>query len=126
MKILIIDDDELNREILANILSDHGYDFTVAEDGASGLAALKADSALKIILLDRMMPGMDGMAFIEAVNADSALGPTKIIMQTAANQPKDVLEGNASGVYYYLTKPFDEEIVLSIIRAAEEDLRLMG
>lgn len=122
MKILIVDDDELNRKILNDILGDAEFEVSEASDGKQALEMLEQDSAIKIILLDRMMPQMDGMQFMEVFSKNHRWRNKKVIMQTAANQPKDVIEGNSTGVYYYLTKPFDEDIVLSIVRSAASDI----
>jgi CheY-like chemotaxis protein len=121
MKILVVDDDELNCKILLDILQDAGYAVRVAQDGKEALAALDADPEIGVVLLDRMMPNMDGMDFLQCFENHPLHGRTKIIMQTAANQPKDVLEGTAAGVYYYLTKPFDETMALNVVEAAYKD-----
>lgn len=122
MKILIVDDDELNRKILIEILTHADFEVVEAEDGKEALQALENDSSIKIILLDRMMPNMNGMEFMDRFSTKAEWRNKKVIMQTAANQPKDVIEGNATGVYYYLTKPFDEDIVLSVVRSAASDI----
>ena len=125
MKILVVDDDELNRKILLDILQDANYEVITAHDGKDGLNALEANPDVQVVLLDRMMPEMDGMGFLKAIGQQPQWKNLKIIMQTAANQPKDVIEGNAAGVYYYLTKPFDEEIVLSVVASAANDAKAL-
>ncbi len=122
MKILIVDDDELNVKILEEILEDAEFDTVSAENGVQALERLREHDDIAIILLDRMMPVMDGMQFMEEIKKHPEWADKPVIMQTAANQPKEVIEGSASGVYYYLTKPFDEQIVLSVIRAAIDDM----
>ena len=69
-----------------------------------------------------MMPNMDGMTFMKEFAKRPEWAYKKVIMQTAANQPKDVIEGKTTGVYYYLSKPFESEIVLSIVRAAIDEI----
>ena len=125
MKILVVDDDELNRKILNDILEEESFKVLEAEDGAQALKMLEEDNDIKIILLDRMMPTMNGMEFMDHFSKNAKWRNKKVIMQTAANQPKDVIEGNATGVYYYLTKPFDEDIVLSIVRSAASDIEAL-
>ena len=125
MKILVVDDDELNRKILNDILVEESFTVLQAGDGAQALQMLEEDDNIKIILLDRMMPNMNGMEFMEKFSANAKWRHKKVIMQTAANQPKDVIEGNATGIYYYLTKPFDEDIVLSIVRSAASDIEAL-
>ena len=125
MKILVVDDDELNIDILTDILEDDGFDVITAENGQEALDALKADvdREIELILLDRMMPVMTGMECITEIRKNDLWKDIPVIFQTAANQPKDLIDGMATGAYYYLTKPFDKNIVLSIVRSAMDDLR---
>lgn len=122
MKILIVDDDELNIKILEEILGDAEFQTVAAENGREALERLREHPDIGIILLDRMMPQMDGMQFMQEIKKHPQWAKKPVIMQTAASQPREVIEGTASGVYYYLTKPFDEQIVLSVIRAAMDDM----
>lgn len=127
MRVLIVDDDELNRKILRTILQDAQFEITEAADGLEALAALKADTSIQIVLLDRMMPNMDGITFMKEFNQRPEWVYKKVIMQTAANQPKDVISGKATGIYYYLSKPFDDDILVSVVRAAADEItRLRG
>lgn len=126
MKILIVDDDELNRKILEEILSDAGFDTVSAEDGVVALEKLEAYPDITVVLLDRMMPRMDGMEVMQRINEHPQWKHKAVIMQTAAGKPQEVIEGSSTGVYYYLTKPFNEQIVLSIVRAAIDDLKESG
>jgi CheY-like chemotaxis protein len=125
MKILIVDDDEFNRKILLDILEETAYEVLVAQDGKEGLAMLETHPDTAVVLLDRMMPELDGMGVLSAIAENPKLTHLKVIMQTAANEPKDVIEGNAAGVYYYLTKPFDEELVLSVVESAMNDAKAL-
>ena len=122
MKVLVVDDDELNRKILTSILEDAKFEVVEAQDGVVALEQMEQHSDIQIILLDRMMPRMNGMEFMEEFKKRPDWEGKKVIMQTAANQPKDVIEGNKTGVYYYLSKPFDDEIVMSVVRAACDDI----
>lgn len=74
-----------------------------------------------MVLLDRMMPNMDGMQVLEKVRTHADIRHIPIIMQTAAASKEQMLEGIAAGVYYYLTKPYDEETMLAIVSAAIRD-----
>ena len=126
MKILLVDDDEMNLKILMNILEGAQHDVIIARDGQEGIELLKSHPDVQIILLDRMMPNMDGMQFLKAMSDIPNRPPCKVIMQTAANEPRDVIEGNAAGVYYYLTKPFDEDMALSVVASAVQDLQSLA
>ena len=122
MKILVVDDDELNIEILNDILEDADFDTVSAENGQEALDIINKDSSIDIILLDRMMPVMNGMQFIEAFQKHPRWRDIPVIFQTAASRPAELIEGMETGAYYYLTKPFDRDIVLSIVRSAVDDL----
>lgn len=126
MKILIVDDDDLNRKILQTVLDDAELESVQAENGQAALDLIEQQPDIKIVLLDRMMPVMNGMEFMAEYLKRPDADDRAVIMQTAANQPKDVIEGKAAGAYYYLTKPFDEDVALSVIRSAIDDLRARG
>ena len=120
--ILIIDDDVNNIEILKTDLEDEGYNILTAEDGAIGWDVLqKNKDNVGVILLDRMMPNMNGMEFMAKLRSDDSVAQKPVIMQTAAAEKSQVIEGIRAGVYYYLTKPYEYEVMLSIVRAAMND-----
>lgn len=122
--VLVIDDDPNNIEILQLDLEDSGYSVLTASGGAEGWEILqRRKKDIKVILLDRMMDGVDGMAFMKKLKADANAFYIPVIMQTAAAEHDKVVEGVAAGVYYYLTKPYEKEIMLSIIQAAINDYK---
>lgn len=110
--ILIIDDDDLLRKSLTNGL--HQYDFSVlttnsAEQGADLLARVSVDA----IVLDRMMPGMDGLSFLQQLRAGG--NTTPVIMLTALSGPENAIMGLSDGANDYLAKPFQlQELVLRL------------
>ena len=120
--ILIIDDEPMNVDILEEDLQDVGYKTLSAEDGVKGLEVLKEHGGeISVILLDRMMPNMNGMEVLENIKKDKGLKDIPVIMQTAASSSKDIMEGVKAGVFYYLTKPFNKEVMLSIVESAIHD-----
>ena len=120
--ILIIDDEPANIDLLKVDLEDSEYDILTACDGAEGWDVLMANKErVVVILLDRMMPNMDGMAFMEKLKADPSVSQKPVIMQTAAAERSQVQSGIEAGVYYYLCKPYDPAIMLSIVHAAITD-----
>lgn len=122
MHILVVDDEPFNREILAEVLDDPAYRISVAEDGGQAWDRLTADGeSFDLVLLDRMMPGMDGLEVLRRMKDTPRLRDLPVIMQTAAASPDQVREGIAAGAYYYLTKPFELETLLTIVRAALDD-----
>jgi len=117
-KVLAVDDEMFNLDILQTDLEDAGFDVIRAEDGATALAKLKDIPGIDIIVLDRMMPGMDGIEVTKILKNDPLHKHIPIIMQTAAGQSQQVKEGLDAGVFYYLIKPYDESLLVSIVRGA--------
>ena len=113
-QILIVEDNMLNREILKEILSD-AYTVLEAENGQEALDVLRehADD-IAVILLDVMMPVMDGWAVCKAIRAESQ---TPIIMLTAKGETDDKVSGLKAGADDYITKPFEMKEVLARIEA---------
>ena len=122
MKVLIVEDDPIHAKILEEYLVEAGYDIVVTKNGKEGLEALE-EVQTDIVLLDRMMPEMDGIQFMEKLNKHKDLRDVLVIMQTAAADVPEVIEGAQTGVYYYLTKPYTEELLLSVVRAASEKVK---
>lgn len=120
-KILAVDDDAFNLDIIGSYLEPHGYEVVFAEDGHIALEALEKNPDVSVILLDRMMPTMDGMQVVAELKRKKQFREIPVVMQTAASSSKQVEEGIAAGVYYYLTKPYDEAILLAIVRSAQQD-----
>ncbi len=121
VKILAVDDEEFNLDIISEYLSDAGFDVICAGDGKQALEQLKKHPDVEVIVLDRMMPNMDGMAVLKALHEDKEFKDIPVIMQTAAASSKRIQEGIEAGVYYYLAKPYNEALLLSIVRAALKD-----
>lgn len=122
--ILLVDDEAFNLEILLEYLEDTGYDLETAEDGQIAWDKLRADPArYDVVVLDRMMPGLTGMEVLERIKQDAELQSVPVILQTALAAKDEVLKGLQAGAYYYLTKPFDEDLLLSVLATAVEDRR---
>jgi anti-sigma regulatory factor (Ser/Thr protein kinase) len=73
------------------------------------------------IVLDRMMPRLNGMEVLKAVKADARFSEIPVIMQSAASARDQILQGIKAGVYYYLTKPYEDQMLLAIVGAALRD-----
>jgi len=119
-RLLVVDDEAINREIIAEYLEDTDYQLTMAAGGEDALVRLRADAAFDAIILDRMMPGVDGLAVLKQIQADAALRQVPVIMQTAAAGHEQVAEGLRRGAYYYLTKPYHRDALLAVVRSALE------
>jgi len=117
-RLLVVDDEEINREIITEYLDGAGYDLTLVENGARALEELSAGGAFDAVILDRMMPGIDGLEVLRRVQADPTLSSIPVIMQTAAAGHEQVAEGLRLGAYYYLTKPYHRDALIAVVRSA--------
>ena len=111
--VLIVEDDRNIAELLQLYLEKEGYAVAVANDGGAGLAKFRSVKP-DLVLLDVMMPVMDGWAVCKAIRADSQ---TPIIMLTAKGETNDKVTGLRSGADDYITKPFEMREVLARIEA---------
>jgi CheY-like chemotaxis protein len=122
-RLLVVDDEKFNLEIISEFLAGTGYDLTMVESAEAAWDLLVApDASFDLIVLDRMMPGMDGIELLRRVKADARHSGVPVIMQTAAAAPEQVRQGLEAGAYYYLTKPFAPESLLVIVRSALESV----
>ena len=120
--ILAIDDEPGNLEIITDYLEDAGYKVITATDGESALELLAASpEKFQAILLDWMMPGMDGMEVLKKLKSNPELQHIPVIMQTARTAHEDLLKGMRAGAFYYLTKPYQEHTLCTILAAAISD-----
>lgn len=121
-RVLIVEDEPINLEILAETLNDEGYEALTAFSGESAWHALQENAdSLDVVLLDRMMPDMDGIEILRRMKSHPALDHTPVIMQTAMTAEEDVAEGLQAGAFYYLTKPINPETLLAIVAVAVAD-----
>ncbi len=105
-RILVVDDNPNNVDILKTRLESHGYEIVTAEDGMTALDRAVAD-APDLILLDVMMPGVDGLEVCRRLKSDRNVPFTPIVIITAKSDAKDVIAGLDAGADEYLTKPVD-------------------
>src|SRR3954454_9455338 len=115
-RILIVDDNETNRDILMARLGPQGYDLTQAADGEEALAAAR-EHLPDLILLDVMMPKLDGIEVCKRIKTDATMPFTPIIMCTAKADSKDVVAGLEAGADEYLTKPIDQTALLARVKS---------
>jgi len=120
--VLVVDDEPFNLEIIEEYLESEGYSLFTAEDGEDAWNQLESEpDKFDVILLDRMMPKLDGMEVLAKIKNHHKLKSTPVILQTAKASQQNIIEGMNSGAYYYLTKPFDDAMLRSIVRTAIED-----
>ncbi len=121
MTILVVEDDEMCAQLLTETLEMEKYRVVHANDGVEALEKLKQITDMELVLLDRMMPRMDGMTFIREAKSRGLLGDVPVVMQTAAGTQEQVIEGSNTGVYYYLTKPYEYTHLIAVVRSALDD-----
>ena len=113
ISVLVVEDDKNIQELLQMYLEKEGYAVTVANDGGQGLSKFRTIKP-DLVLLDVMMPVMDGWAVCKAIRAES---DTPVIMLTAKGELDDKIAGLKSGADDYVTKPFEMREVLARIEA---------
>jgi len=115
-RILIVDDNPQNLDIFRTRLGIHGYEILTASDGEEGLAAAR-EKLPDLILLDVMMPKMDGIEVCRRLKQDPTLPFMPIIMATAKADSKDIVAGLEAGGDEYLTKPVDQAAMVARIKS---------
>jgi len=123
MKILIVDDDEISVELLRGLLLNEGYEVDVAHDGHEALSLLDKYN-YRLIISDWEMPKMTGVELCRAVRSHHTSGYVYIILLTARNSKKDIVEGMSAGADDFLCKPFDAPELLVRLRAGMRILSL--
>lgn len=121
-RLLVVDDEEINLEIISEYLEGEEYELTMVENGERALAALGAQS-FDAVILDRMMPGLDGLEVLRRMRQDARLRVVPVIMQTAAAGHDQVAEGLRLGAYYYLTKPYHRDSLVAVVNSALDVVR---
>lgn len=116
-KILIVEDDSTIRTLLGMALDGTGFkDIQMAGRGDDGLDVAKRTKP-DLVLLDLMLPGLDGFTVARRIRETPALAATRIIMLTARTQNEDIVRGLEAGADDYVTKPFDRQVLLARVRA---------
>ncbi|MBA3487107.1 MAG: response regulator, partial [Lysobacter sp.] len=115
-RVLVVDDQAANLRVVSALLSRQGYQVTTASNGEDALARY-AESVPDLILLDVMMPGMDGFEVLAALGADAAFLQVPVVFVTAAHDRELLLRAFEAGVVDYVTKPFLPEELLARVNA---------
>lgn len=115
-RILLVDDNPTNLDILETRLLRHGYELLKAVDGEEALAVARKTTP-DLILLDVMMPKLDGFEVCRQLKADSSLPYMPIILVTAKGDSKDIVAGLDAGADEYLTKPIDQAALVARVRS---------
>lgn len=105
-RILIVEDEIHLQKLIAFILERDGHKVAVANNGEEGLKSLQDNPAPDMVILDILMPGMDGLTVLRNMRADPKLKEVPVILLTALAQENVVLQGIRLGVKDYIRKPF--------------------
>lgn len=114
VKILVVDDEARMRKLVKDFLSVKGFIVLEAEDGEEALKVFDANKDIKLILLDVMMPKLDGFETLEVIRQYSNV---PVMMLTARSEERDELKGYKLGVDEYITKPFSPKILVARVEA---------
>ena len=117
-RVLLVEDDRANAVFLERVLSQAGYDVRLASNGQEALDLFTMDVAFDTVLLDRQMPGIDGMALLQHMKQSGILRDIPVILQTGMDGEHEIREGLMNGAHYYLVKPLDPRLVLQVVSAA--------
>lgn len=112
-RILIVEDTELNRDLLVQLLEDD-YEISTADDGAAGIAQAET-VAPDLILMDLSLPVIDGWEATRRIKADPALKDIPVIALTAHAMQGDEAKARAAGCDDYVSKPIDEDLLFAAI-----------
>jgi DNA-binding response OmpR family regulator len=122
--VLIVDDDPGALLLIKTILANEDYRLVTAADGEEARLLLeKEPEQFLAVILDWDMPKMSGIELLSWIKAQPSLEDIPVVMQTAMDSPEQIRQGIDAGAFYYLTKPFDRGLLLSVVRAALMDSR---
>jgi DNA-binding response OmpR family regulator len=122
--VLIVDDDPGALLLIKTILANKDYRLVTAGDGEEARLLLeKEPEQFLAVILDWDMPKMSGIELLSWIKAQPSLEDIPVVMQTAMDSPEQIRQGIDAGAFYYLTKPFDRGLLLSVVRAALMDSR---
>jgi DNA-binding response OmpR family regulator len=122
-RLLVVDDDPINRRLLASYLKREGHDVATADDGAAGWALVQAEP-FDVVLLDVLMPELDGYAVLERIRATGALRHLPVIMISSVEETDSIVRCIELGADDYLPKPFSPPLLRARINAGLARKRL--
>lgn len=114
-KVLIVDDEPFNVDYLAQQLEDLSYQLVTASNGQEALDKIQSDLP-DLVLLDLMMPVLDGFAVLAQMKDSPDLRDIPVIITSAANDSRSIVRGIKQGAEDYLTKPIDEELLIQKLK----------
>jgi DNA-binding response OmpR family regulator len=124
MKVLIAEDDFTSRTMLAAVLKKGGYEVVETINGTEAWLALQQSDAPRLVILDWMMPGIDGLEVLQLVRAMPTACPPYIIMLTARGGDVDIVAGLKAGADDYLTKPVEVGEILARVEVGQRTIEM--
>lgn len=113
-RILVVEDDPAVSHMLELTFAVEGYDTELMTDGAAAAERL-ADDPVDVVILDVMMPNLDGFEILQRLRGNAAWDATKVVVVSALRSDEDVWRGWSSGADYYLVKPFDLDHLRDVV-----------
>ena len=118
-RVLLIDDDFANLRLLSRVLEPLDIALSLAGNAGPALSLLENGAeGYALILLERALPGSDGLAFLRTIKQDPRFAHIPVIMQTACAAPEQVTQGLEAGAAYYLAKPIQPDLLVALVRSA--------
>ncbi|HEY4740564.1 MAG TPA: diguanylate cyclase [Candidatus Acidoferrales bacterium] len=124
MRVLIAEHDKISRRVLEASLNEWGYDVTAVSDGKEALALVSGENPPRLVVLDWMMPGLEGVEVCRKIRERGEQPYVYVLLLSARTEKQDLLAGLKAGADDYLTKPFDTQELRARIFAGERILRL--
>jgi diguanylate cyclase (GGDEF)-like protein len=122
--VLVVEDSAVYRDMLASCLRESGYDVSVAEDGLQAWEILQKDNAPNLLIIDWMLPGLDGIELCRRIRARQTSPDPYVLLLSAQEKKQDLIEGLNAGADDYLTKPFDVNELRARLRSGARILSL--
>jgi CheY-like chemotaxis protein len=121
-RVLVVDDDDVIRQLITVNLELEGFDVVAATDGQDALDKVK-EANVSVVTLDVMMPRVDGWEAAARLRNDPETAHIKVVLLSARAQEADLQRGEKIGVDAYLTKPFDPDELIDIVRRLADEAR---
>ncbi|MGH1352075.1 MAG: response regulator [Methyloligellaceae bacterium] len=121
-RVLAVEDDQTTLIILTALLEELNYEVIEATNGIEALGVIEREAEkLDVIVLDKHMPEMDGLEVVKQLKNDPRASRLPVIMVTGSDSPDEFKEGIDAGVFYYLTKPYEDDVFASVLTSAMKE-----
>jgi two-component system cell cycle response regulator len=126
MKVLVAEDDPMSARLVSKVLSDDGYEVVLATDGLDAVRMMEQPDAPQLVILDWMMPGIDGIEVCRAIRARPGGAYVYVVLVTARTVREDMVEAFGAGADDFVAKPFDVRELKARVRAGRRVLELQA